>query len=207
MTDKLPLLPFLRFRATMQHRYSQYCPNVLWASNVYFGADCSLTNDALLDKLKDFNENGVPPEEAANLIAPYFHSKIWPDVGIYVLYLDEFGYYGIGSPFSAYKIGLSDRMRKRWATLQTGTPVELRPIHIIETNTLSWTEGWLHNALRSRRIAPDQEWFVLSESDIKVLLTIDVLNKYKNPRDEARLLRLYEALNPPDTKQLGMFDE
>lgn len=133
-------------------------------------------------------------------------NKIFPDVGIYVLYFDEFGPRGIGSPYSVYKIGLSDRMRKRWSTLQTGTPVELKPLHVIESSTLNWTEGWLHNTLRSRRISDDQEWFALSAQDIKVLLTIDVLNKHKTTHDEAKLLKLYEAFNPSDASQEYMFD-
>lgn len=127
--------------------------------------------------------------------------RIFPDVGIYILYFNEFGYMGIGSLYSVYKIGLSDRMRKRWLTLQTGTPIPLRPIHVIETSTLNWTETWLHNALRSRRIDDNQEWFALSADDLKVLLTIEVLNKQRTTEDEVRLLELYEMLNPPDTKQ------
>lgn len=132
-------------------------------------------------------------------------SVVFPDVGIYILYFDEFGPRGVGSPYSVYKIGLSDRMRKRWSMLQTGTPIDLMPLHVIESGTLHWTEGWLHNALRSRRISDDREWFALSMDDLKTLLSISVLNKPKGARDEAVLLTLYERFNPPDASQERMF--
>lgn len=144
-----------------------------------------------------------PDLEWADMI--YNRDISFPDAGVYLLYFNEYGASGLGLLRSAYKIGLSDRIRKRWMTLQTGTPIELKPIHVIETNDLDWCESWLHNAMRSRRIYSDHEWFALSIDDIKSLLEISLLNKPVTARDQRRMLDLYEVFNPTGTRQESMF--
>ena len=198
--------PFWRRHVREQDRYKKYCPDTFWASCVYNGMECNADMEEMIDVLREFNEGNISPEDAAGRASSFFVPKVWPDEGIYILYLDQYGLYGLGAPFSAYKIGLPDRMRKRWATLQTGTPFELRPIHVIETGALHWTEAWLHNALKTRRLDDSQEWFALSYNDLRTLLSISVLDRPKNAKDEYDQLLLFERFNPPDTKQESMFD-
>jgi hypothetical protein len=87
-----------------------------------------------------------------------------------------------------YKIGKAENVRRRLDQLQTGNPGNLKVMHVIETDDISWLEGFLHNSLSRKRC--NGEWFRLDKKELDLILGIKSLNRPRRVEDQVNLISL-----------------
>lgn len=69
-----------------------------------------------------------------------------------------------------YKIGLSVDPRSRIKHFDTKMPVEVKLVHVIETDDMQRLEGELHRRYEGQRVTG--EWFELSQDDVAFIQSI-----------------------------------
>lgn len=76
--------------------------------------------------------------------------------------------------YNYYKIGITNNLRKRFSTLQTGNPVKLRiykTIQCKDRHTLEKIERLLHTKLAKKHIRG--EWYILDRKDLQAIERIE----------------------------------
>jgi hypothetical protein len=71
-----------------------------------------------------------------------------------------------------YKIGRTNYLSDRLASLSTLPPFDLELIHAIDCDDSRKAEAELHQTFAEKRVKG--EWFLLSEEDVEVIMDIDV---------------------------------
>lgn len=66
-----------------------------------------------------------------------------------------------------YKIGITQNLEARIASLQTGSPDTIEVIHTIKTSNMTMLENELHNKFESKRVRG--EWFKLNDWDVEYI--------------------------------------
>lgn len=94
-----------------------------------------------------------------------------------------FGYVYLLQCGAQYKIGFSNKPRKRLKQLRTGSPYPVFLIHSIKTEFYQMVEKQLHHKFREKR--GEGEWFRLTDEDVAYIRSLNKLGRTPEEQEQA----------------------